>query len=42
MDIRRVDTADERVSGTLMQRSGTWLSPTGRQARLKARSFLFE
>ena len=42
MDIRRVDTADERVSGTLMQRSGTWLSTTAREARLKARSFLFE
>ena len=42
MDIRRVDTADERVSGTLMQRSSTWLSTTAREARLKARSFLFE
>ena len=41
-DIRRVGTADERVSGTLMQRTGTWLSTTAREARLKARSFLFE
>ena len=41
-DIRRVDTAEERVSGTLVQRTGTWLSSTVREARLKARSFLFE
>ena len=41
-DIRRVGTADERVSGTLLQRAGTWLSSTTRDARLKARTFLFE
>lgn len=41
-DIRRVDTADEQVSGTLLQRAGTWLSTTTRDARLKARTFLFE
>lgn len=41
-DIRRVVTADERVSGTLLQRAGTWLSTTARDARLKARTFLFE
>jgi len=41
-DIRRVTTADERVAGTLLQRTGTWLSTTVRDARLKARTFLFE
>jgi len=41
-DIRRVATADEEVSGTLVQRAGTWLSTTMRDARLRARTFLFD
>ncbi|MCY4303283.1 MAG: DUF3540 domain-containing protein [Aestuariivita sp.] len=41
-DIRRVGTADEEISGTLLQRTGTWLSTTMRDARLRARTFLFD
>lgn len=41
-DIRRVVTADEEVSGTLLQKAGTWLSSTVRDARLRARTFLFD
>lgn len=41
-DIRRVVAADEEVSGTLLQRAGTWLSTTVRDARLRARTFLFD
>ena len=41
-DIRRVATSDERISGTLLQRVGTWISTTAHEARLKARTFLFE
>ena len=40
-DIREVTTSDDRVHGTLLQRAGTWLSTTAREARLVARSFLF-
>ena len=40
-DIRQVTTADDTVRGTLLQRAGTWLSTTAREARLSARSFLF-
>ena len=40
-DIRRVGNADEKVEGTLLQRMGTWMSATVREARLTARSFLF-
>ena len=41
-DIRRAKTADDNVSGTRMQRAGTWISNTVREARLKARTFLFD
>ena len=41
-DIRRADTVDEDVSGTFLQRAGTWISNTAREARLKARTFLFD
>lgn len=41
-DIRRATTADDNVSGTLMQRAGTWISSTVRDARLRARTFLFD
>ena len=41
-DIRRATTVDDNVSGTLMQRAGTWISSTVREARLRARTFLFD
>ena len=41
-DIRRAVTVDDDVSGTLLQRTGTWLSNTVRDARLRARAFLFD
>ncbi len=41
-DIRRADTVDEDVRGTFLQRAGTWISNTVREARLKARTFLFD
>ena len=41
-DIRRVTTADECVEATLLQRAGTWISATVRDARLRARTFLFD
>ena len=40
-DIRRVTTSDDTVDGTLLQRAGTWISTTVRDARLTARTFLF-
>ncbi len=40
-DVRRVGNADDAVEGTLLQRLGTWVSTTARDARLTARSFLF-
>ena len=40
-DIRQVTTSDDTVHGTFLQRAGTWLSTTAREARLTARSFLF-
>ena len=40
-DIRQVTTSDDTVHGTFLQRAGTWLSTTTREARLTARSFLF-
>lgn len=40
-DIRRARHADDTVDGTLLQRMGTWMSTTVREARLTARSFLF-
>ncbi len=41
-DIRRATVAEDRISGTMLQRFGTWLSTTAHEARLKARTFLFE
>ena len=41
-DIRRATTATDDVSGTFLQRTGTWISSTTREARLRARSFLFD
>ena len=41
-DIRRVTTSDETVAGTFLQRAGTWISSTTREARLRARTFLFD
>lgn len=41
-DIRRTVTADDTVSGTFLQRAGTWISSTAREARLRARTFLFD
>lgn len=41
-DIRRATTVDDEISGTLLQRAGTWISNTVREARFKARSFLFD
>ena len=40
-DVRRTENADHTVNGTLFQRMGTWVSTTVRDARLTARSFLF-
>ena len=41
-DIRRATTADDQITGTLLQRTGTWISNTAREARFKARTFLFD
>ena len=41
-DIRRATTVDDDIKGTLWQRTGTWISNTARDARLKARTFLFD
>ena len=41
-DIRRATTVDDEVKGTLLQRTGTWISNTAREARFKARSFLYD
>lgn len=41
-DIRRATTADDKVDGTLLQQAGTWISSTVREARLRARTFLFD
>lgn len=41
-DIRRVNTADDAIEGTFLQRTGTWISNTAREARLRARTFLFD
>lgn len=40
-DVRRTGNADHTVEGTLLQRMGTWMSTTVRDARLTARTFLF-
>lgn len=41
-DIRRATHASDEVRGTLLQRAGTWISSTAREARLRARAFLFD
>ena len=41
-DIRRAGTATDDVRGTFLQRTGMWISNTVREARLKARAFMFE
>ena len=41
-DIRRSTTVDEQIQGALLQRVGTWISDTARDARLRARAFLFD
>ena len=41
-DIRRATTGDDSVTGTFLQRTGTWISNTTREARLRARTFLFD
>ena len=41
-DIRRANTADDAIKGTFLQRAGTWISNTTREARLRARTFLFD
>ena len=41
-DIRRATTVDDEIKGTFMQRTGTWVSSTVREARLRARTFLFD
>ena len=41
-DIRRVSTVDDAIEGTFLQRAGTWISNTTREARLRARTFLFD
>ena len=41
-DIRRATHASDEVRGTILQRAGTWISSTVREARLHARAFLFD
>ena len=41
-DIRRANTADDAVEGTALHRAGIWISNTAREARLRARTFLFD
>ncbi len=41
-DIRRVNTVDDAIEETFLQRAGTWISNTAREARLRARTFLFD
>lgn len=41
-DIRRASMVDDQIAGTLLQRAGTWISNTTREARLRARTFLFD
>lgn len=41
-DVRRAVTVNDEISGTLLQRAGTWLSSTLRDARFRARTFLFD
>ena len=41
-DVRHASSAVDEVSGTMLQRAGTWISNTVREARLRARTFLFD
>lgn len=41
-DVRRADTVSDEIGGTFVQRVGTWVSTTVREARLRARTFLFD
>ena len=41
-DVRRASNATDSVGGTLLQRTGVWISNTVREARLHARAFLFD
>ena len=41
-DIRRASHATDQVEGTVLQRAGTWISNTLKEARLHARAFLFD
>lgn len=41
-DIRRAGHATDEVDGTVLQRAGTWISNTLREARLHAKAFLFD
>ena len=41
-DIRKVKSVDDAIEGTFLQRAGTWISNTTREARLRARTFLFD
>lgn len=41
-DIRRASHVSDEVEGTVLQRAGTWISNTLREARLHAKAFLFD
>ena len=41
-DIRRASHVSDEVEGTILQRAGTWISNTIREARHHARAFLFD
>ena len=41
-DIRRATHVSDEVQGTILQRAGSWISNTVREARLHARAFLFD
>ena len=42
LDIRRAGQVSDHVEGSFLQRAGTWISNTVREARHKARTFLFD
>lgn len=41
-DIRRASVVDDKIEGAFLQRVGSWISSTARDARMRARTFLFE
>ena len=41
-DVRRATSAVDEVRGSLVQRAGTWISNTVREARFRARTFMFD